>query len=376
MNNSNNPNSNTNDNLDKSNKDSSNNEFNKESDINNYSNNNNNNSIALNESDSSSNIDNITCEELHKDNEKVNIGDTKFSKPKKKHTLLKIFLGLIIIIALLVFIGLKLVDNTSSLKDHYDNIDYYKNQLISELNLNTPSKQDLQDAAIKDVFDNLKVNNDGTATINVSKSVIYSYVDLDTLNNIKYFKDNNIVVNEFGYDLDTSDKTNEYINIYGNITYKGIKAGLTGKLNFSFEDDDLIIKFINAKIGNLPTSLYKNYLPKEGEILYKQDISYSLKVADVSVKLFSPMDIKEIDYDNKTGIISIIFNYSDALNKINDELFNEDNGDSKFSEILKYYLGEGTDKLNKYIDEANDYLKDNLGFDISDINDFLKLFNN
>lgn len=340
----------------------------------------NDNSFSLNENDASTILDNsATCEELHKD--KVNIGETDFSKPKKKHTALYIILGIILIIALLIFISFKLIDNTSSIQSHFDDVDTLRNEYKnSNCDLNTTGCDDdktLQSNVISALFKDMKINNDGTATINVSKGMIYTYASLDVLNNLDFIKDNDIIIKQIGYDLNTQDQNNKYINIYGDITYKGIKAGLTGQLYFGFDNDKLIIKFINAKIGNLPESLYKNSLPKEGQILYEKDISYSVGLAnDISIKIFSPSEIKDISYDKNTGIISIVFNYSDALNNINNELFDDDNGDSKFSEILKYYLGISSDKLGEYINNANDYLKDNLGFDFSDFTDLFNSFGN
>lgn len=313
---------------------------------------------------------NDTCEALHK--EKVNIGETNIVLPKKKHTFLKVLLIIIGIIALLAIICFSLIDNTKSLSDHFDDINSLRNTYCAS-DSNKCDDKSLQSKAISALFDNMHVNNDGTATINVSKEMIYTYVTLDTLNNLDFIKDNDIVINQIGYDLDTND--NKYINIYGDITYKGIKAGLTAKLSFEFNEDTLIIKFIDGKIGNLPQILYKNSLPKNGDILYEKDISYSITLADnISIKIFSPKEIKDISYAKDTGITSITFNYSDTLNNINDELFSSENGTSKFSEILNYYLGIGTDKINEYINDASDYLKDNLNINIDDIGDFIKMF--
>lgn len=356
--------------LDKKSNYESKNDSNKENNMDNHQENDD--SISLNQSTSIVNEESSTCEELHKD--KVNIGETNIQLPKKKHTLLKVLLIIFGLIALLTIICFTLIDNTKSLSNNYDDINSLRNTYCVS-DSNACDDKTLQSKAISSLFDEMVVNGDGTATINVSKQMIYTYVTLDTLNNLDFIKDNDIVINQFGYDLDTNNEPNKYINIYGNITYKGIKAGLTGQLSFEFEDNNLIIKFVNARIGKLPTFIYKNSLPKKGEILYKKDISYSINLADnIDIKLFSPSEIKDITYDEKTGIISIVFNYSDALSNINDELFSTEEGSSKFSNILNYYLGIGTDKIDEYINSASDYLKDNLNIDIDDIGDFIKMF--
>lgn len=338
----------------------------------------NDNSISLNENNLPSVDNNNTCEELHKD-EKVNIGVTNINadKPKKKHTLLIILIVILAILGITLFVGLKLIDNTDDIKDHFDDIGYYKQQIVdnvSDSKVDINDDKSLQEAAINDLFNKMNVDDDnGIATINVSKGVIYAYYDLDALNNLDVIKNNDIVINEIGFDLED----NQYINIYASITYKEkIKAGLQGQLSYEFVDDEIIIKFIDAKIGKLPTFIYSSKLPKSGNVLFKKDISYSYKVNDdISVKIFSPSDIKDITYDKQTGVISIEFNYGNALNSILEDLFNtDDNGNSKFLDILEYYISGSANKVSGMLDSAEDYIEENYGVNFEDISSLIDTF--
>lgn len=310
-----------------------------------------------------------TCEELHK-GVKVNIGNTiEYTNKKKSKTWLKVLICFVIIVATLLFVGLKLIYNPSEYLDKYDDITTLKEEIEKQDCPKSNSTCTLQDKAISNVFDNMELN-DGIATIKVSKGVIYAYCDLDTINNIDYLKNNDIVIKQIGYEI--SDEN--IINIYADLTYKKIKATIEAKLTYEFDNNDnLIIKFKDAEIGDLPKFIYKSKLPKEGEILYQKNISYSINAADdVSIKIFSPSTIKDIKYDEKTGDIIIEFAYANAINDVLDDLFNTDNGSSKFSDILSYYLTGQSEEFNKIIDDTKDYVNDNFGIDIDALLDIFK----
>lgn len=337
----------------------------------NNSNNNNINDLNLQNNSLLNDFDNSTINESS-DNEMAQnepennyYEGNHFETSKQKRTLLKVLIIVGIIIALLVISFFFLIDNTKSLASHFDNIDELRRVYSNtDCTVNTEGCDDdktLQANAISALFDDMVINDDGTATINVSKSMIYTYVTLDVLNDLDFIQKNNIVFNQIGFDLGTEDT----VNVYSDIRYKGIKAGLQAQLSYEFIDDSLIIKFMNAKIGYLPSFLYANSLPKEGQTLYEKDISYSFALADdISIKIFSPNEIKDITYD-ESEIISIVFNYSGAISNIIDELFNNETGNSKFSEILGYYLGISVNDINEYM---NDFI------DISDIEDYIELF--
>lgn len=311
-----------------------------------------------------------TCEELHKEEEKVNIGETNlYPEKKKSKTWLKVLIGVLIVVVALLLIGLKLIHNPTEYADKFDDIISLKED-IAKTTCEDQDNCSIEEKVITNVFDNMDVNEDGIATIKISKGVVYSIYDLDKINELDYLKNNNIVIKQLGYEI--SD--NNTINIYSDLTYKNIKATVEALLTYEFDDqDNLIIKFKDAKIGDLPKFIYESKLPKQGDVLYKQNIAYSIQATDeINVNVFSPSTIKDISYDKDTGDIIVEFEYANALNNILDDLFNTDNGNSKFSDILTYYLTGKSEEFNKLIEDGKEYVKDSFGIDIDAIID---LFN-
>lgn len=265
-------------------------------------------------------------------------------KPKKNHLLLKI---LLIVLFLVIASSLSLVllaNNTSTLQEHFDDIEAYKAQIV---NKDDDRNVNLANNIIDSITYDEKTKE---ATLALSKAIVYNYIDLDILNtNLSKY---NITFQQMGYDVDT--KNNE-INLYMAITYKKlIKAGVKATLSYEFTDTDFILKFNDATVGNLPRFIYEKSLPAEHEELYRHNISELIVGDDIKVKVINPSQIINIRYD-KNGTTYITLDISTAIDDLIDELFNSNEGISKFEEIIDYYFGKLS--LNDIKDWLNGLIK-------------------
>ncbi|MCI6846890.1 MAG: hypothetical protein SO237_08095 [Erysipelotrichaceae bacterium] len=265
-------------------------------------------------------------------------------KPKKNHLLLKI---LLIVLFLVIASSLSLVllaNNTSTLQEHFDDIEAYKAQIV---NKDDDRNVNLANNIIDSIAYDEKTKE---ATLALSKAIVYNYIDLDILNtNLSKY---NITFQQMGYDVDT--KNNE-INLYMAITYKKlIKAGVKATLSYEFTDTDFILKFNDATVGNLPRFIYEKSLPAKHEELYRQNISELIVGDDIKVKVINPSQIINIRYD-KNGTTYITLDISTAIDDLIDELFNSNEGISKFEEIIDYYFGKLS--LNDIKDWLNGLIK-------------------
>lgn len=265
-------------------------------------------------------------------------------KPKKNHLLLKI---LLIVLFLVIASSLSLVllaNNTSTLQEHFDDIEAYKAQIV---NKDDDRNVNLANNIIDSITYDEKTKD---ATLALSKAIVYNYIDLDILNtNLSKY---NITFQQMGYDVDT--KNNE-INLYMAITYKKlIKAGVKATLSYEFTDTDFILKFNDATVGNLPRFIYEKSLPAKHEELYRQNISELIVGDDIKVKIINPSQIINIRYD-ENGTTYITLDISTAIDDLIDELFNSNEGISKFEEIIDYYFGKLS--LNDIKDWLNGLIK-------------------
>lgn len=265
-------------------------------------------------------------------------------KPKKNHLLLKI---LLIVLFLVIASSLSLVllaNNTSTLQEHFDDIEAYKAQIV---NKDDDRNVNLANNIIDSITYDEKTKE---ATLALSKAIVYNYIDLDILNtNLSKY---NITFQQMGYDVDT--KNNE-INLYMAITYKKlIKAGVKATLSYEFTDTDFILKFNDATVGNLPRFIYEKSLPAKHEELYRQNISELIVGDDIKVKVINPSQIINIRYD-KNGTTYITLDISTAIDDLIDELFNSNEGISKYEEIIDYYFGKLS--LNDIKDWLNGLIK-------------------
>ncbi len=254
-------------------------------------------------------------------------------KPKKKKNIfLRVILALVIIACAVAVAIMCLANNISAIEEHFDPIDIYKDQLVVSEEDKDKSKEAL--LAIN-LLNNITIDeNTYDATLAVSKPVVYNFFDIDTLNNIDFLKLNGFVVNQFGYDLDPE---NSIINVYAAVKYNNfLNMGITAQLTYEFTDTDLVIKFKDAQIGNLPAFLYKDKIPESGKELFRQNISDFNVVNDIKVRFLDPQKIKDIKYEDNTVYISL--NIEEAVNDIINELFDTSSGDSKFAQIANYYL--------------------------------------
>lgn len=265
-------------------------------------------------------------------------------KPKKNHLLLKI---LLIVLFLVIASSLSLVllaNNTSTLQEHFDDIEAYKAQIV---NKDDDRNVNLANNIIDSITYDEKTKE---ATLALSKAIVYNYIDLDILNtNLSKY---NITFQQMGYDVDTNNKE---VNLYVAITYKKlIKAGVKATLSYEFTDTDFILKFNDATVGNLPRFIYEKRLPAKHEELYRQNISELIVGDDIKVKIIDPSKIISIQYD-ENGKTYITLDISTAIDDLIDELFNSDEGVSKFEEIIDYYFGKLG--LNDIKDWLNSLLK-------------------
>ena len=265
-------------------------------------------------------------------------------KPKKNHLLLKI---LLIVLFWVIASSLSLVllaNNTSTLQEHFDDIEAYKAQI---LNKDDDRNVNLANNIIDSITYDEKTKE---ATLALSKAIVYNYIDLDILNtNLSKY---NITFQQMGYDVDTNNKE---VNLYMAITYKKlIKAGVKATLSYEFTDTDFILKFNDATVGNLPRFIYEKSLPAKHEELYRQNISELIVGDDIKVKIINPSQIINIRYD-ENGTTYITLDISTAIDDLIDELFNSNEGISKFEEIIDYYFGKLS--LNDIKDWLNRLIK-------------------
>lgn len=265
-------------------------------------------------------------------------------KPKKNHLLLKILL-IVLFLVIASSLGLVLLaNNTSTLQEHFDDIEAYKAQIV---NKDDDRNVNLANNIIDSITYDEKTKE---ATLALSKAIVYNYIDLDILNtNLSKY---NITFQQMGYDVDT--KNNE-VNLYMAITYKKlIKAGVKATLSYEFTDTDFILKFNDATVGNLPRFIYEKSLPAKHEELYRQNISELIVGDDIKVKIINPSQIINIRYD-ENGTTYITLDISTAIDDLIDELFNSNEGISKFEEIIDYYFGKLS--LNDIKDWLNGLIK-------------------
>ena len=265
-------------------------------------------------------------------------------KPKKNHLLLKILL-IVLFLVIASSLGLVLLaNNTSTLQEHFDDIEAYKAQIV---NKDDDRNVNLANNIIDSITYDEKTKE---ATLALSKAIVYNYIDLDILNaNLSKY---NITFQQMGYDVDT--KNNE-VNLYMAITYKKlIKAGVKATLSYEFTDTDFILKFNDATVGNLPRFIYEKSLPAKHEELYRQNISELVVGGDIKVKVINPSQIINIRYD-ENGTTYITLDISTAIDDLIDELFNSNEGISKFEEIIDYYFGKLS--LNDIKDWLNGLIK-------------------
>ena len=265
-------------------------------------------------------------------------------KPKKNHLLLKILL-IVLFLVIASSLGLVLLaNNTSTLQEHFDDIEAYKAQIV---NKDDDRNVNLANNIIDSITYDEKTKE---ATLALSKAIVYNYIDLDILNtNLSKY---NITFQQMGFDVDT--KNNE-VNLYMAITYKKlIKAGVKATLSYEFTDTDFILKFNDATVGNLPRFIYEKSLPAKHEELYRQNISELIVGDDIKVKVINPSQIINIRYD-ENGTTYITLDISTAIDDLIDELFNSNEGISKFEEIIDYYFGKLS--LNDIKDWLNGLIK-------------------
>lgn len=265
-------------------------------------------------------------------------------KPKKNHLLLKI---LLIVLFLAIASSLSLVllaNNTSTLQEHFDDIEAYKAQIVNK-------DEDRNVNLANNIIDSITYDEKTKeATLALSKAIVYNYIDLDILNtNLSKY---NITFQQMGYDVDTNNKE---VNLYMAITYKKlIKAGVKATLSYEFTDTDFILKFNDATVGKLPRFIYEKSLPAKHEELYRQNISELIVGDDIKVKVINPSQIINIRYD-ENGTTYITLDISTAIDDLIDELFNSNEGISKFEEIIDYYFGKLS--LNDIKDWLNGLIK-------------------
>ena len=265
-------------------------------------------------------------------------------KPKKNHLLLKILL-IVLFLVIASSLGLVLLaNNTSTLQEHFDDIEAYKAQIVNK-------DEDRNVNLANNIIDSITYDEKTKeATLALSKAIVYNYIDLDILNtNLSKY---NITFQQMGYGVDTNNKE---VNLYMAITYKKlIKAGVKATISYEFTDTDFILKFNDATVGNLPRFIYEKSLPAKHEELYRQNISELIVGDDIKVKIINPSQIINIRYD-ENGTAYITLDISTAIDDLIDELFNSNEGISKFEEIIDYYFGKLS--LNDIKDWLNGLIK-------------------
>ncbi len=272
--------------------------------------------------------------------EKVELADSTTSytytepvKQKKKHTGLIIFLAVLALLAACGFYCYKMFDNTAKLEEHYDDIETYKSQVVITEEQKDQSKEDL---LLGQIAGTLTIDEQSNASVSITKAMIYNYIDLDTLNNLDIIKNNQVVLNRIGYDVDTE---NSIINLYGDMTYKNfLKAGVVAKLKYELTQTGVIVTYQDCKIGEVPAFLYQSKLPAAGTVLFQQEFGEVTLFDDINIRLLSPNMIKDISY-SEDGTINLSINSGELAQKILDDLNTEDeNGNTKMVRLINAYL--------------------------------------
>ncbi len=265
-----------------------------------------------------------------------NYSDSKISETpkKKKNIVLRVIIAIVLIVCAAVIALFCLANNVSALQEHYDDIDAYKNQIVVA-DENKDSSKEVQLAI--NLLNNLTFDeNTLDATLAVGKPIVYNYLSLEDLNNSNFVKENKLVINQFGYEVDPE---NSNINIYAAVKYNNfLNMGIVAELGYEFTQTDFVITFKNAKVGNLPSFIYQSKLPTTDIELFRQNISELNVVNDIKIRLLDPTKIKDIKFEDGTTYISL--NMEQAINDIINDLFNASNGESKFSQLANYYLGQ------------------------------------
>ena len=276
---------------------------------------------------------------------------TQPEKKKKKHTGLIIFLVIVALLAAGVYAGIRMLDNTSKLAEHFDDVEAYKSQITITDEQKDQSKEEL---LLGQIAGTLQIDEQSNATVSITKSMIYNYIDIEGINNLDIIKNNPVVINKVGYDVDTE---NSIINLYSDVTYKNfLKIGVAAKLKYELTETGIIITYQDCKVGDLPTFFYQSKLPKAGTVLYSQEFGEVELLDGISVRLLAPNMIKDIVYTDD-GTLNISINAEELAQRILDDLNTED--------------ADGNTKMIKLI---NAYIKEYLGYDI-DVSVFSGLIN-
>ena len=266
---------------------------------------------------------------------------TQPEKKKKKHTGLIIFLVIVALLAAGVYAGIKMLDNTSKLAEHFDDVEAYKSQITITEEQKDQSKEDL---LLGQIAGTITVDEQSNATVSITKAMIYNYIDIDTLNNLDIVKNNSVVINKVGYDVDTE---NSIISLYSDVTYKNfLKAGVVAKLKYELTETGILVTYQDCKVGDLPAFLYQSKLPKAGTVLYSQEFGEVELLDGISVRLLAPNMIKDITYTDE-GTLNLSINAEELAQSILEDLNTED--------------ADGNTKMIKLI---NTYLKEYLGYDV------------
>ncbi len=276
---------------------------------------------------------------------------TQPEKKKKKHTGLIIFLVIVALLAAGVYAGIRMLDNTSKLAEHFDDVEAYKSQITITDEQKDQSKEEL---LLGQIAGTLQIDEQSNATVSITKPMIYNYIDIEGINNLDIIKNNPVVINKVGYDVDTE---NSIINLYSDVTYKNfLKIGVAAKLKYELTETGIIITYQDCKVGDLPTFFYQSKLPKAGTVLYSQEFGEVELLDGISVRLLAPNMIKDIVYTDD-GTLNISINAEELAQRILDDLNTED--------------ADGNTKMIKLI---NAYIKEYLGYDI-DVSVFSGLIN-
>ena len=272
-------------------------------------------------------------------------------KKKKKHTGLIIFLVIVALLAAGVYAGIRMLDNTSKLAEHFDDVEAYKSQITITDEQKDQSKEEL---LLGQIAGTLQIDEQSNATVSITKPMIYNYIDIEGINNLDIIKNNPVVINKVGYDVDTE---NSIINLYSDVTYKNfLKIGVAAKLKYELTETGIIITYQDCKVGDLPTFFYQSKLPKAGTVLYSQEFGEVELLDGISVRLLAPNMIKDIAYTDD-GTLNISINAEELAQRILEDLNTED--------------ADGNTKMIKLI---NAYIKEYLGYDI-DVSVFSGLIN-
>lgn len=276
---------------------------------------------------------------------------TQPEKKKKKHIGLIIFLVIVALLAAGVYAGIRMLDNTSKLAEHFDDVEAYKSQITITDEQKDQSKEEL---LLGQIAGTLQIDEKSNATVSITKPMIYNYIDIEGINNLDIIKNNPVVINKVGYDIDTE---NSIINLYSDVTYKNfLKIGVAAKLKYELTETGIIITYQDCKVGDLPTFFYQSKLPKAGTVLYSQEFGEVELLDGISVRLLAPNMIKDIAYTDD-GTLNISINAEELAQRILEDLNTED--------------ADGNTKMIKLI---NAYIKEYLGYDI-DVSVFSGLIN-